>query len=173
MVVGYIFTFINYIAYCTSRFQKKKSLILTLDLIAKICTIIALYFLGSLSGSYSMFISFISIIIFNIKERYKFNKYLEFSIYILLQIGYILVGIFTFSGISTILIFITSSVMLFANCYLSPQKMRFLGVPCSMLYLGYQISIKNWVGLLEILVILSNIISFKKYKKLESQSQSI
>ena len=51
--------------------------------------------------------------------------------------------------------------------------MRFLGVPCSVLYLEYQISIKNWVGLLEILVILSNIISFRKYKKLEAQSQPV
>lgn len=32
-------------------------------------------------------------------------------------------------------------------------------------YLAYQISIKNWAGLLEILVILSNFFSFLKYKK--------
>lgn len=38
------------------------------------------------------------------------------------------------------------------------------GLNC-FIYLAYQISIKNWAGLLEILVILSNLFAFLKYKK--------
>ena len=41
----------------------------------------------------------------------------------------------------------------------------FYGGLNSFLFLGYQISIKNWAGLLEILVIISNFASFLKYKK--------
>lgn len=33
-----------------------------------------------------------------------------------------------------------------------------------MVYLGYQLSIKNWVGLLEIMVIYSNFKAFLKYR---------
>jgi len=40
----------------------------------------------------------------------------------------------------------------------------FGGLNC-FIYLSYQISIKNWAGLLEILVILSNLFAFLKYKK--------
>ena len=165
MTIGYIFTFLNYICYCLSRFSKEKKNIFILDIIAKIFTIIALYFLGSLSGAYSFIISFITIIFCNIKERKQFPKYIDKIFFIIFEIGYLIVLICTFSGVSSILIFITSTVTLFANWFLPSQKMRLVGIPNSIIYLSYQISIKNLIGLLEIFVIVSNIVSYLHYKK--------
>lgn len=69
------------------------------------------------------------------------------------------------AGISSILVFLTSSISLLSIWWLKPQKMRIAGMATSITSLLYQISIKNWAGLLEIVVICSNILSFAKYKK--------
>ncbi|MBO4643116.1 MAG: YgjV family protein, partial [Alphaproteobacteria bacterium] len=54
---------------------------------------------------------------------------------------------------------------LFCVWWLSPQKIRFIGGFNSFLYLAYQISIKNWAGLIEIFVIVSNFAAFFKNKE--------
>lgn len=69
LFLGYSFTLLNYIFYSISRFCDKKYKMLTLDLLAKVSTIVALFFMGSLSGAYSMFVSFVILIAANIKER--------------------------------------------------------------------------------------------------------
>ena len=69
IILGYIFTILNYACYCLSRFMKQKVAILTLDLIAKIFTALGLYCLNSLSGAYIYILAFAMLIIANIKER--------------------------------------------------------------------------------------------------------
>lgn len=71
LLIGYIFTIFNYIFYCMSRFCNKKYQMLTLDLLAKLSTFIALLFLNALSGAYSMLVSFVILIAANIKIRRK------------------------------------------------------------------------------------------------------
>lgn len=71
MIMGYIFTVLNYLLYCISRFCKKKYQMLALDLLAKIAFIIGLFFMGSFSGVFSMLVNFCYLIAANIKERKK------------------------------------------------------------------------------------------------------
>ena len=59
MILGYIFTVLNYISYCSSRFMKKKKDMLALNLLAKVFTVLSLFFLNSLTGAYNMIIAII------------------------------------------------------------------------------------------------------------------
>ena len=162
IILGYLFTVLNYVCYCLSRFMKQKSAILALDLVAKIFTALGLYCLSSLSGAYIYMIAFAMLIIANIKER--IHKEWLWG-YILFQSLYFIILYITYVGISSILVVLTASIKLFSVWFLSPQKMRFLGGINSLTFLAYQISIKNWAGLLEIFSLLSNVFSFIKYKK--------
>lgn len=157
---GYAFTVFNYVFYCFSRFGRKKHQMLALDLLAKLSTFAALYFLNSLSGAYSMLVSFMILAAANIKER-RSGKWLP--AYAVFQLSLIIIMVWKFAGISSLLVFATSSISLFSIWWLSPQKMRIAGMATSISSLLYQISINNWAGLLEIVVICSNIASFAKY----------
>lgn len=161
LLLGYIFTVFNYVFYCISRFCRKKYQMLTLDLLAKLSTFVALFFLNSLSGAYSMLVSFVILIVANIKER-KNSEWLP--IYVVFQLALVIIMIWKFAGISSVLVFVTSAISLLSIWWLNPQKMRIAGMATSISSLLYQISIKNWAGLLEIIVICSNVLSFSKYK---------
>ncbi len=162
--LGYFFTALNYACYCLSRFMKHKKMMLLLDLLAKVFTALGLYFLDSLSGAYIFIAVFFMLIIANIKER--LNKRWLFG-YIFFQSLYLAILFYTYVGISSVLVVATVSVTLFCIWWLPPQQMRFIGGLNCFTYLAYQISIKNWAGLLEIFVILSNFFSFWKYKRAE------
>lgn len=161
MRIGYFFTVFNYIFYCASRFCKKKYQMLTLDILAKVSTFLALYCLGSLSGAYSMMVSFLILLVSTVKER---KKRTWTPVYCLFQLALILIMALRFEGISSVLVFFTSSVSLLSVWWLRPQGMRVAGLVTSVSSLLYQMSIRNWAGLLEIFVICSNILSFVKYR---------
>ena len=162
MYLGYLFTVFNYIFYCGSRFCKKKYQMLTLDILAKISTFLALFCLGSLSGAYSMMVSFLILLVSTVKER---KEKVWAPMYVLFQLLLILILIFRFEGISSILVFLTSSVSLLSVWWLRPQGMRVAGLITSVTSLLYQLSIRNWAGLLEIFVICSNVLSYVRYRR--------
>ena len=164
ILLGYLFTILNYVCYCLSRFMKHKISMLLLNLVSKILMIFALYCFNSLSGAYMFFVIFIMLIVVNIKEY--LNKQWTIG-YIFFQIVYFAILFYTYAGISSILITITASISLFYNWWLPPQQMRLLGGISDIIYLSYQISIKNWAGLLEIFAIISNFGAFIKYKKIK------
>ena len=162
MILGYIFTLLNYVCFCLSRFARQKVTILTLDLVSKIFTILGLYCLNSLSGAYLFFAVFCVLIVVNIKERIHKNWLWG---YLFFQSLYIVILYATYIGISSILVGLSVSVSLFCNWWLPPQKIRLIGGINGLVFLTYQISIKNWAGLLEIFALLSNFCSFIKYRK--------
>ena len=162
IILGYLFTVLNYAFYYLSRFMKQKVTILTLELVAKIFNILALYCLSSLSGVYTFIVTFFLLIVVNIKER--LGKEWLWG-YIFFQSLYFIILYTTYAGISSILVVLTVSINLFAIWFWPPQKMRLAGTAGCITYLAYQISIKNWAGLLEIFALFSNVISFIKYKK--------
>lgn len=159
--LGYFFTALNYVAYCCSRFFPTKLLMLFGDLIAKIFTVLGLYCLGSLSGAWGFVITFFMLIVANLKEKYHKQWLMG---YVIFQGLYILVLFYYFEGISSVLVVVSLSINLICVWFLNPQKMRFIGGLNSVLYLTYQLIIKNWAGLLEIVVIYSNFKSFYKYR---------
>ena len=162
IIWGYIFTILDYVFYCLSRFMKKKAAILALDLIAKLCIAFALYCFNSLSGAFISIAVFFMLIVANIKEHLH-KEWI--GGYIFFQSVYFIILYTTYIGISSILVVLTVSVNLFCIWFLPPQQMRFIGGINCFTYLAYQISIKNWAGLLEIFAITSNILSYIKYRK--------
>lgn len=162
MLLGYAFTALNYLLYCISRFCKKKYQMLTFDLLAKIAFIIGLFFMGSLSGVFSMLVTFFYLIAANIKERRNCRWTLA---YVFFQLLLIYIMLMSFAGISSILIFISTSIALLSVWWLPPQKMRIAGSIGNIITLMYQLSIQNWAGLCELAVIASNFTSYLKYRR--------
>ncbi|MBO7483904.1 MAG: YgjV family protein [Alphaproteobacteria bacterium] len=168
-ILGYIFTALNYLIYCVSRFMPSKKTMLLLDLLSKILMAIGLYFLNSLSGAYMTIAIFFMLIVANIKEQ--LNKKWAYW-YVFFQGLYFLILFFTYEGFSSILITATVSTALFSVWWLQPQQMRLISFLNGFTYLAYQISIKNWAGLLEIFLILSNFLSFFKYRKCNKKNKN-
>ena len=162
MILGYTFTVLNYLLYCVSRFCEKKYQMLTLDLMAKIAFIAGLFFLGSRSGAFSMLVTFCYLIAANIKERKKCKG--TFG-YILFQSILVCILVMAFEGISSVLVFLSASIALLSVWWLPPQQMRIAGSVGNVLTLLYQLSIQNWAGLCECIVIISNVTAYLKYKK--------
>lgn len=147
--------------------MRQKQMMLLLDLTAKIFTAIGLYFLESLSGAYIFIAMFFVVIVANIKERLNKRWILA---YLFFQSLYIIILLYTYGGISSILVVVSVSITLFYIWWLPPQQMRIIGALNGFVYLAYQVSIKNWAGLLGIFVVLSNVFSFVKYKKIKQIS---
>ena len=158
---GYLFTILNYIFYCTSRFCRRKYQMLTMDLLAKIAFILGLYFLGSMSGVYSMAVTFFYLICANIKERLN-RRWM--GLYIFNEALLVYVMIHSFAGLSSVFIFASTSIALLAVWWLPPQQMRIAGLVGNIMTLLYNLSIRNWAGLFELAVIFSNFTSFLKYR---------
>ncbi len=170
IISGIIFTILNYICFCISRFLKAKKYIVALDIIARIFTIIGLYCFNSLTGSYNTVISLVMVIVLTIKEFHCPDKKMIW-LYIIFQLLYIFILGLTFVGISSVLAFISFSIALFHTWFMPPQMMRIIGGLNSTIYLIYQISIQNWAGLLEIIAMLSCFISYFKYNQEKKQCQ--
>ena len=162
IILGYLFTALNYICYCLGRFMKKKTSILAMSLLAKIFLSFGLYCIGSLSGAYIHAIALGMLIIVNLKENLQKRWILG---YIFFQVLYLFVLYNTFIGISSILVTITATITLYSNWFLPPQKMRLSATLNSMLCMLYHITIKNWAGLLEIFALFSNVTAYIKYRK--------
>ena len=160
--LGYLFTVINYIFYCISRFMRKKETILAMDLLAKLFTVVGLYGLGSITGVGNMLLIFVMNIVCYMKEKKKWKLT---AIYWVFEMMLVFILWETYAGISSILVFSCSSITLLANWWLNPQHMRISAICGCVLYLAYQISIKNWAGLLELLALGSNFASWLKYRK--------
>lgn len=168
IILGYIFTLMNYGFFCASRFCKKKINMLSLDLCAKITTTLGLVCFGSFSGVYSMITNSFVLLGGYFKEKYNKKWYWMFGIFASI---FIAILILQFNGISSILVVSTSFVTLVSIWFLKPQQMRIVGAFCSLAYFAYQMTIKNYVGFLEFFVIASTIISYIKYRKEEASEQ--
>lgn len=162
MMLGYAFTVLNYIFYCSSRFCRNKLQMLAWDLMSKVSFVIGLLFLGSLSGAYSMLVTFSYLICANIKERRKQNWPV---LYIVFQALLVYVMLSSFAGASSVFIFLSTSIALFSVWWLSPQNMRAAGLIANAMTLCYNISLRNWAGMFELAVMASNIASYRKYRK--------
>ncbi len=170
VILGYTFTVISFLFFCVSRFLRQKKDMLLLDLLAQLCTVIAQYCLGSMTGAFSFII--ISCVLVAANAKVRLNKK-WMPLFICFQILYLLILIFTYKGVSSILMCISASISLFCNWWLDPQKIRFVGGCNSILFLIYQITIKNWAGLLESFVIISNFTSYIKYRHQQNQPDKI
>lgn len=169
IIAGYIFTLINYLLFCFSRFCKTRKQMLALDLLAKAAFIAGLFFLGSPSGAFSMLTIFFILIAANIRERTK-GKWLP--LYVFFQLLLIFILFRSYAGISSILVFISTTMALASIWWMTPQQIRVAGIIGSVITLLYQLSIRNWAGLTELAVLASNIVAFFKYHR-KSAGESV
>lgn len=164
--LGYTFSLLSGLIYCIGRFKKEKKNILLFDLMSKLLMSVSLFLFGSLTGSINFIINFIFLLVFNLLIRKKkFNMKDSVITFTVFFIAYIVSCILTYNGYVSALVCLASSLSLFANSFLREQKMRLMSAFTSVFYLTYYISIGNYAGALEIVPLLSNVISYMKYKK--------
>lgn len=159
---GYFFATCCYLTYCGSRFLKLKKGMLLLDLLSKPLMAMALYCFNSLSGAYIFMVVCLMLIACNIKERLH-AKWLP--AYVLFQTLYLVILYYTYTGYSSLLIVLCASITLFSTWWLPPQKMRLIGGFNGFISLSYHLSIHDWLGLMEIVVMISNFVAYHKMRK--------
>lgn len=161
MIIGNIFTLLSYISYYISRFCKTKSNMCIWDAASKLLTIIAFIFLNALNGVYNNILALFRPIAVVLKEKTGKKLHWLFIIFLILHI---LIFIFTYAGISSILISIVSIASLYFLFYSTTQTIRLTGTIGNIVYMLYQLSINNYIGVIcEIIVLACNVISFVKY----------
>lgn len=141
-----------------------------MDLLSKTSYMLALLCLGSLSGAYSIMLNLGYLICANIKERHGYRWPVLYALFELALIG-IMLG--NFEGISSVLIFCSTSISLFSIWWMPPQKMRLLGLGANFITLSYHISLRNWAGVFEFAVIASNVSSYLKYRRSGNNSGKV
>lgn len=165
MILGYVFSIINYTFYGLGRFMKKKSAILVFCLLSLLAAAISCYFFNSLSGYYLLLTQIAVTVVAYIKEKKYFTKFLKYAIYILAQVFITAAIMYTFMGISSILCYISVSIAIFGVWWLDEQKMRISGIFVCLFSFLYNLTISNYLGVLELAIIATNIVSYLIYKK--------
>lgn len=161
--IGYVLTILSIILYAIGLQFKKKVHIILSQIICKLLTAISLFCFYSMSGVWLSIMSLGVLFISYLKE--STNK--DYKIfYFIFQLIYISILIITFDGISSILVFIGSSLSLFSLFWLREQPLRIVGFVKSIIYLIYQLVIGNWAGLTETIILYSYVSSYIKYKNL-------
>lgn len=165
MILGYIFSIINYTFYGLGRFMKKKSAILVFCLLSLLAAAISCYFFNSLSGYYLLLTQIIVTSLAYIKEKKTFNKFLTYGIYIAAQLFITATIMYTFKGMSSVFCYISVTIAIFSVWWLNEQKMRLTGIFICLFSFLYNMTIGNYLGVLELAIIATNIISYFIYKK--------
>lgn len=159
-IMGTLSTLSVCLIYCVSRFQKSKKAILTLDLIAKILTIMMFFFFSAKTGIFSEMIGLSVLIIANIRVREGKKCKQLYYIYMLIYTG---VLILTFDGLSSLLCTAVAMISVTSNWWFDPQKMRIADIIICALMFVLDMSIGNYAGFTELIIMTCNIVSFKKY----------
>lgn len=164
ILAGYIFSAINYLFYCVGRFTKKKPAILMFSLVALCMAGISNYCFGSLTGSLALFVQIPIVILSYINEKKPLQNWLRCCIYEVAFLLITLILIFTFQGITSILIYIATNLSIYSYWWMDEQGMRIAGIFIGIAFFVYCMSIENYLGFLELCVIFANLVSYAIYK---------
>ena len=168
IVVGYLFSTLNYILYCIGRFTKKKSAIMLYCLFALVMAGISNYCFGSLTGSLTLFVQIPIVFLSYCKEKKPMQKRTMIFVYSLAVLATTIILATTFKGLSSILIYVAANLSIYSYWWMSEQQLRVTGVFIGVLFFLYCMSIRNYMGFMELLVILSNIVSYAVYQRKKS-----
>ncbi len=161
MFFGYFFAACAYILYAFSRFCRRKQMMLLFDLASKPFIAASAYFFNSLSGSYIFAMICIVLVVVNLKVKLRVRW---LPVYLFFQMIYLVIFYYTYAGLPSILITTCVSITLFSMWWLPPQQMRLVGGINGFTSLAYHLSIHNWLGLLEIASIASNLAAYAKMR---------
>lgn len=168
-VISQIFSGLAFVMLVLSFYQKKKSNMLAFQVADSLFDGIHFCLLGAFSGGIINFVGMIRSIIFLEKEKHTWLN--NVMIYISFILIYMLICIFTYDGIISLLP--TIGVIIFASAlwFGTPKTIRFMGVIASIFWLSYDICVRSYVEITtEIILLISTIGSMLKLDIIKKES---
>ena len=168
-VISQIFSGLAFVMLVLSFYQKKKSNMLAFQVADSLFDGIHFCLLGAFSGGIINFVGMIRSIIFLEKEKHIWLN--NVMIYISFILIYMLICIFTYDGIISLLP--TIGVIIFASAlwFGTPKTIRFMGVIASIFWLSYDICVRSYVEITtEIILLISTIGSILKLDIIKKES---
>lgn len=164
-IISQVLTLFVYGLFCLSYFQTKKKNVLETNILAHVLQTIAFYLIGGYTGMAMDIILIFRDNFFYKEELLKGNKtrknVLLFSFLLIIIIS----TIFTYNGFLSLLSVFATMISTYAIWQDKVEVYRFLGIPVSMLWLGYQISLNAIFAIvLESILLISTIIGYVKEK---------
>jgi hypothetical protein len=164
-IISQILTLFVYGLFCLSYFQSRKKNVLETNILAHVLQTIAFYLIGGYTGMAMDIILIFRDNFFYKEELLKGNKtrknVLLFSFLLIIIIS----TIFTYNGFLSLLSVFATMISTYAIWQDKVEVYRFLGIPVSMLWLGYQISLNAiFAIILESILLISTIIGYVKEK---------
>ncbi len=165
-ILGYIFTLLGYISYWVGRFFKKKSIMMLTNSLSSFFYILSFLCFGSYNGVSNSVLVVLRGLCVNLKDKLNKKMYWLYSLFV---IGFITNAIIFWQGFASIFATICMLINITANWFFDSQKLRLSTCIASIFYMLFLFCIGNYVGIsLETTIILSNLISFFKFRKKET-----
>ena len=151
-ILSQIFTVVSYIFMAATYFTKDRKTILILSFMVVITNGIAFIFLNAYSGLAMCVVAILRNIIFLFGEREnkKTDKMTKEDIIVLigLYIISIVLGIFTYNGVLSLLSIIGTMLYTYSVCQKNTKVYKILGIPVSALWICYNIYILSIFGVI-------------------------
>ena len=158
---------IGYLALAISYFNKEKIKILYMQIIANILLIIHYYLLDGITGSICSLLGLITLIIIYLFDKYNAkNK----KLLIICIIPFVIViALFTYQNIYSILPIIASAITIFSFTTSSENLIRGIGIVAAGCWLIYAVVYHSYVAIVfESIILVFVLIAYIKNAKLKS-----
>ena len=164
-MISQILIIVVYIFLCLTYFFKDRKKILFFNIIAHFIQIISFLLLNGLTGAAMnvVYIARDSVLALDEKNMKESNKITKRDVVILLVfiVMIIVLTIFTYNGFSSLLSVVATTISTFAIWQKNTKIYKILGIPVSIAWLGYYISLKSiFAIILESILLISTIIGY-------------
>ena len=157
-IASQVLIILVYACLCSTYFLRTRKKILNLNIIAHIIQAISFLLLGGLTGV-AMNTIYIARDIYLVTDE-KSNKR-DVRILVCFILAIIILTIFTYNGLASLLSVIATIISTFAVWQKSTKVYKILGTPVSIAWLGYNISLKSiFAIILESILLISTIIGY-------------
>jgi len=166
-IISQVLSLVVYSLFCLSYFQNKKCHVLISNIGAHTLQTIAFLLIGGYTGMAMDIILILRDTFFYREEKsQKESSMTRKRIILFFFVTVIIVStIFTYNGFLSLLSVFATLISTYAIWQNKVEVYRFLGIPVSMLWLGYQISLKAiFAIILESILLISTIIGYIKGK---------
>lgn len=164
-IISQILTVVVYICLCVTYFLRSRNNILIVNIIAHVMQAISFLLLGGLTGVAMNFVYIVRDLFFVVDEKRneKSNQITKRDIMILLffVVIIVLLTVFTYEGLSSLLSVFATIVSTIAIWQKNTKIYKILGIPISMAWLGYNISLMSvFAIILESVLLISTIVGY-------------
>ena len=151
-IISQVFTIIAYTFIASTYYSKKRRTIIILNILTQLSFLVAYSLLGAWSGFAMGIVAIIRNMIFIIDEnkngkRENMNK-LDISILLATSIICIILGIFTYKDIFSLLPIIATIIYTYTVCQKDVKTYKLLGIPIEVLWICYNFYIKSLFGII-------------------------